>query len=838
MKGGIALQSQETLQDLIKKEKELISKIDLIAKQYDESALIKENESLKLELEKYIKELEELIKKYKHEKEENDNLRIALKEQVFNEKLNILKISKEKTETYFNSTLEDGINSLSALERELNEKTHHLNHMIASELEEANVKFATELTEIKRRFNEELKVKREKYINCQSDFNDKVEESYKQLENQPLDEETLKRRIRQNNIEVKIGLSWLNKIGILLILLGVATAVKYTYSYWFNNYMKGIFIFLLGSAFIGVGEWMCRKAKTVFSIGLNAGGTAILYYGIFSSYFLLKIIDIRFALLLSVIITLTTTFFSLRYKSQTINAFALVGGYLPFFSYIFYFGLDSNKIIAAMIYLFILNLSLLISALFNKWSFTEYLSFLLNIPVLIYLIFRCDSNTISIIYSLCTFTLYLAITLAYPIIKKVSLKIADIILLALNTSINCIITYVLFDAANLQDLQGLLALIFCTIYFLLGRFAGRRLKEEKLTKLFFDITSLTFAVLVVPFQFGVVWLSIGWTIESVLLICFGSKNKQQLLEYGGWIVYLLCFIVFCIYDTPFVTENFGKEVQYFHFKYFTFIFGMVIITFFYLYHRKNDLLFKYTEKGASITAFKYFTIVNIWIYLSCESKALYNEFINLSSFNYFYTLLLFAAVTGLFTLGINHISLIKDKGIQYISLVLCLIADILCICINGSIAVIYIEGNTTLKALSLIFLILYNIAVFFNIRYIVLCFIKVLKQNLELYPMLLSIFLLFNITLFLTQQFNFTNINFIISFIYIVFSLAFIIYGFKEKYIYIRRFGLVLSIFSSGKFFVYDLSYLSTLWKIVAYFAFGFVLLGISYVYQRLKKAM
>jgi len=832
------LNKQESLQDLIKKQKELLAKIDYTAKQYDESSVVKENESLKHELEKYKKELEEVCEKYKQTKEENGNLKVALKEQIYNEKLNILKISKEKVETYFNTTLEKGENGLFALERELNEKIEVLNYIMTSELSEDKVKISSEIAAMKNSFTEELERKRENYIASKMELTEKIEKGYKLMEEDPIDEETLQRRIRQNNIEVKIGLSWLNKIGLFLILLGVATAVKYTYSYWFDNYMKAIFIFLLGSIFIGVGEWMCRKAKTVFSIGLNAGGTAILYYGVFSSYFFLKIIDIKVALILSVIITLITTLFSLRYKSQTINAFALIGGYLPFFSYVFYFGLDSNKVVAAMAYLFLLNLSLLIAALFNKWSFTEYLSFLLNIPVLIYLINHCDNNTINIIYSLCTFALYLAITLAYSLLNKVSLKAFDIILLASNTTINCIITYILFEKANLQDFQGLLAFIYCAVYFLLGRFAKIRLKDEKVTKLIFDITALTFAILVVPFQFGVVWLSIGWTIESVLLICFGFKKKHTLLEYGGWIVYLLCFIAFCMFDTPFVSENFGKVVQYFHFKYFTFILGMTIITFFYLQNTKNDLLIKYTDKGIGITTFKYFTLVNLWIYLTCESKALYNEFINLNSFNSFYKLLLFAVVTSLFALGINKISLIRDKGIKYMSLILYAIVDFLCILITGSLEVFYIEGSNTLKVLSLILLISYNLLVFFNLRHIVLHFIKTYKGNLELYPMILSIFLLFNITLFLTQQFNFANINFIISLIYIVFSFIFIVYGFKEKYIYIRRLGLILSIFSSGKLFIYDLSYLSTLWKIVAYFAFGFVLLAISYVYQRLRKVM
>ena len=832
------MHEQESLQDLIKKQKELLAKIDHTAKQYDESAVVKENETLKEQLEKYKKELEEVLQKYKQSREENGNLKVALKEQIYNEKLNILKISKEKTEAYFNTTLEKGENGLSALERQLNDKIEVLNYIMNSELSEDRDKISSEIATMKKNLIEELENKREKYIASKMELTKKIEEGYKIMEEDPIDEATIQRRIRQNNIEVKIGLSWLNKIGLFLILLGVATAVKYTYSYWFNNYMKAIFIFLLGSIFIGVGEWMCRKAKTVFSIGLNAGGTAILYYGVFSSYFFLKVIDIKIALILSVTITLITTLFSLRYKSQTINAFALIGGYLPFFSYVFYFGLDSNKVIAAMAYLFLLNLSLLIAALFNKWSFTEYLSFLLNIPVLIYLINHCDNNSINIIYSLCTFALYLAITLAYSLLNKVSLKVPDIILLASNTTINCIITYILFDNANLQDFQGLLALIYCAVYFLLGRFAKTRLKDEKVTKLIFDITALTFAILVVPFQFGVVWLSIGWTIESVLLICFGFKKKQSLLEYGGWIVYLLCFITFCMFDTPFVTENFGKIVQHFHFKYFTFILGMTIITFFYLQNTKNDMLIKYTDKGMGITIFKYFTLINLWVYLTCESKALYNEFVNLNNFNNFYKLLLFAAITSLFALGINKISLIKDEGIKYMSFILYAIVAILCIFTTGSLEVFYIEGNATLKVLSMILLILYNLFVFFNLRYMVLHFIKTYKGNLEFYPITLGLFLLFNITLFLTQQFNFENINFIISLIYIIFSFIFIVYGFKEKYIYIRRLGLVLSIFASGKLFLYDLSYLSTLWKIVAYFAFGFVLLAISYVYQRLRKIM
>jgi uncharacterized membrane protein len=49
---------------------------------------------------------------------------------------------------------------------------------------------------------------------------------------------------------------------------------------------------------------------------------------------------------------------------------------------------------------------------------------------------------------------------------------------------------------------------------------------------------------------------------------------------------------------------------------------------------------------------------------------------------------------------------------------------------------------------------------------------------------------------------------------------------------------LGLSIFATGKLFIFDLAYLRIEGKILAYFAFGAIMLGISYVYQKLRDSM
>lgn len=47
---------------------------------------------------------------------------------------------------------------------------------------------------------------------------------------------------------------------------------------------------------------------------------------------------------------------SRRYKSMTICAISLVGGYLPFFSYVFFEGLTPTNVYIAMGYLHVLNI--------------------------------------------------------------------------------------------------------------------------------------------------------------------------------------------------------------------------------------------------------------------------------------------------------------------------------------------------------------------------------------------------------------------------------------------------------------------------------------------------
>lgn len=115
-------------------------------------------------------------------------------------------------------------------------------------------------------------------------------------------------------------------------------------------------------------------------------------------------------------------------------------------------------------YLFLLNLLILLVSFRKRWVVVQYISFLLNTPLMIVLAWLSESAVASMMYAVITFAMYLGMTLWVPFRLKTKLSWLDFSLLALNTVVSCSVLYSLFGDAGLDDYKGLLALVFCLVY--------------------------------------------------------------------------------------------------------------------------------------------------------------------------------------------------------------------------------------------------------------------------------------------------------------------------------------------------------------------------------------
>ncbi|MHA0856851.1 DUF2339 domain-containing protein [Paenibacillus sp. CMAA1364] len=819
----------------------LSKEVQALVREYESQDVMIENEKLREKTKEYQLRLTTLQEKAGRLETENVKIRTALSEQIMNEKLNIIHVTQEKLDTYFARNSGEHVNRLNAFEHQAKTGVHRMYERATHHLNEDKEEMTGKIAQISNELQHKMMIQRERLIADEKRLQQQVKSGLDQLASEEVTEEVMQRRIKQNQFEMKIGLNWLNKVAILLIILAVGTSFKMMYSGWFNGYMKASTFFLLGVLMLVGGEWLFRKKKQTFALGLLGGGISVLYGSIFYSYFLLDIINIYAGLGLSVLVSLTAVLLALRYHSKTIISLGLVGGYLPLFSYMGAFGLEGKAVYIAMCYLILLNVSILLVSFRKRWVIVNYISFLFNVPCMIALIGLSNSQSISMLYVVVTFMMYLGITLGYPLKQLSKLSWWDFSLLALNTFISCSALYILFVAAEWDNYHGLLALVFCLVYFGLGRFMEKYMQQEKQTILLFYATSLTFAVLMIPFQFGAEWVSIGWLIEGVLLTIYGSLNRFKTLERAGWGILALCLGSFFIFDI--FINVIGYAGDYFDLKYSFVTVGMLLVTWYYAIqqHTKVANLYSRPIEAQLVTVFKYITLLNVWFYLMYEMGNLYQHWVPWEFSHYdFYRLLLIATITIGLAYALSKATVLYDRVVKYYTLALYVIGYLFCLIITLSTPVLHSNYgyNTATEYIALGILVGINLLVFFSIRDVLIALIRQQYKSIELYPMIMGVYLLGLLTSFLVVQFQLEEIGLLFSLLYLLLAIVYIAFGFRYRYVYIRRLGLGLTLVATGKLILYDLSFLSTGSTIIAYFTFGLVLLGISYGYQTVSSRM
>ncbi|WP_068779859.1 DUF2339 domain-containing protein [Paenibacillus sp. GM2] len=813
---------------------------EALLKEYKANDLVQENEILKRDYEEYKQRVAALESRLRQVEKENGWLRQALAEQILDEKLTFIRVSQEKLNTYFTTASHQHMNRLQALEYSSKQRIQQLYDQAQRLLQADQQMIQAKLTDLQGEVHQGIQRHRQFIYEAERQIHEQAIDGYQQLEAEGVDEHTIQRRVKQNQLEMKIGLNWINKLGILLLIIGMGAAFKYTYS-WFSAYTKGAVFFVLGLLMLAGGEWMFRRNKQVFALGLLGGGISVLYGSVFYSYFLLDIINLASGLILCVIITAAAALMSLRYQSKTICSFALVGGYLPFFSYLEAYGLAGNAVYVAMGYLFLLNALILLISFRKRWPIVHYISFGLNTLSMIILVNLADQTVIAIIYALITFLMYLCITLWVPFRYPSKLNWLDFSLLALNTLISCSIMYSLFDRADWNQYRGLLALIFCVVYYGIARFNRKYLDKEIETRLLFYGTSLTFSLLVIPFQFGIHYMSLGWLIEGIVFSVLGHLQRSKFVERIGWGILALTMGAFVLVDL--VGGMFSHPEVDFAWKYSFISMGLFGLACFYGF-RLRDIqeIKRYNASDHSLLAvLKYITSINIWFYLLYEIHRIYRALMPGDAILYsFYQWLLFAAITFGLAYSLSKAKILYDRVIKYYSRILYLIGYVLCLGVTLGMPALNTNGeyNSFENYLALVILIAFNVFVFFSGRDLLLQMISRQAGGLEWIPVCLGVYIFGMATAFLGIQFRLGDVSWLFSLVYLLLAIAYIAYGFRRRFVFIRRMGLGLTLLSTGKMLLFDLSLMTTGSKIIAYFSFGLLLLGISYLYQRVSNML
>lgn len=795
--------------------------------------------------------------------QENRNLRGTLYDHLFNERTALVNSAQQRVRTYYSAQTAGELNRLTKLEQTMKQRADALRADLVRDQNPRMAAFVGELYDLENRAKSAIAEARAAYEPVAGAFTAEESAAFDALKKETLTPQQMNEVSKKNNLEVFIGQNLINKVGVLLIVIGVIAASQYTLLR-LPDVFKGAAMFLLGALMLVGGELMNRRKPNVFSLGITAGGVAVLYAAMSVSYFVLHILGVYPAIAVCVLVTAASFLLALRYSSQTIATFAMIGGYLPLLAV----GDNSAMLYGAMAYFVALNLLALLLSLRRRWLVCTYTGFALNLGASIFIAAGATRQLwaqallanpelqpwaasvpfsagllLLLAYLVFTFLIYTAVPIAGALRAKQPLSASEFVLLALNTIVSSLILYSAFWRLGLSHMAGLLAITFAVIYLTLGRLLETRLAQDKRSCALFYLTGLAFVVLVVPFQFGRVWLSLGWLVEGLVLLIYGILKNDRFTKRVGSVICGLCLGAFLLFDV--LPELFYQDGHLFPWKYLAITLGSVAV---YVALRRVK------AQDAVARVFSVCAAVNLWLYglylifyplaaLLRGSDSLLPYFANSTGVIYLQTLLA-AAITVLLAYLYTHLRALALPALHVLGMVMnfstcayLLVANVACgprMLYSAGFSM-YNPGLFGIQKPVLVWLaalVLANLVSVFAMREALMLLTLKKKMGLQYFPFFLSAYFLLLTTQVLLVDFRLAFSSIVISLLYMVAAVAWVVLGFVKRYAYLRRFGLGLALLSVVKLFLVDLFSLTDGYRIALYFALGVSLIAISFVYQ------
>jgi hypothetical protein len=536
------------------------------------------------------------------------------------------------------------------------------------------------------------------------------------------------------------------------------------------------------------------------------------------------------ALALCVLITAAAFVLSQRYDSQTIAAFAAIGGYMPILSV----AGDARLIHYAIGYFVLLNIFSLLVSVYKKWRVAQFIGFAMNIGSICYTVLLLDlfnaesSKYFAVLYAFLGFAVYNAIPAVSSYRTGVRLGRPDNVLLILNTIFSSLMMFWIFAMFRLWDKAGLLAIVFCILYLLMAGMVRRMLKDENTCQALFYITGLTYAVLAIPLQLDIAYLSLGWLVEGVLLLSYGIWAENKAFQKAGTVISSLCLLAFLLLD-------FLLSGPLFFYKYlFVTLASAVVLV---------ALISKNKAVSGAGSVYKCIVVINLWSFL------LYAMFTKLRPelaawmgdgwLGWYFTGAAAITVSLCYAYVIARQRFVSGGAVRAVSVGIYVLSVLAVIKMNTVNARVYMSGYpAALTVTGTVLIAVINLLAVLTARDLILRLTLGKVLGAEWYPLILSAFFVFVVMQNLIVVFDLSLNNVVITAILAATALGWIIFGFIKRYLYIRLSGLGLSFLTVIKLFIVDLGFLSAGIRIVSYFMLGVTLLAISFVYQYFSKKL
>lgn len=346
---------------------------------------------------------------------------------------------------------------------------------------------------------------------------------------------------RENNpdLEKFIGENLINKIGILILVLGISYFVKYAIDKdWINEPARVGIGILAGALIMGIAHKL-RKKYAAFSSVFVAGAIAVFYFTIAIAFHSYHLFGQTTAFMIMVLITAFSCLVSLSYNRKELAVLSLIGG----FAVPFMVSTGQGNYVVLFTYILILNIGILALAYHKKWGIVNILSYFFTIILYGAWLFKDieEKNPHylgALLFGFAFYFLFILINIINNVRTKGVFSTIELGILASNTFLFYGAGMIILEQYH-PELKGLFTTLLGLLNFGYAWFLYKKWGQDKTAVYLLIGLTLTFITLAIPIQFEGNFITLFWSAEAVILMWLAQKSKISTYRFASVIVHVL-----------------------------------------------------------------------------------------------------------------------------------------------------------------------------------------------------------------------------------------------------------------------------------------------------------
>ena len=357
--------------------------------------------------------------------------------------------------------------------------------------------------------------------------------------------------------EKVLGLKWTTWVGALILFLGAALFVKYSFDRaWLGPWTKVGLSTLAGCAVLACGEWGLRRKMIWLGQGLVGIGLAILYIAAFSAYAFYELLPHPAVFAVMMVVTVMGMAQAIRHNALPIAFLAVLGGFLT--PLLLSRGEDARDALFA--YVLLLDLGVLAVAWFKRWRALDVLAFCGTLLLFMGWFHKYETTARldwvpTVIWLVAFYAVFLVVPFLYHL-RRATPVTGERFFLAVTNAVGLFGGLYTVLHGEHRGLLSVMTVGMSGAYLAMGLVIHQRIKED--VKAMWGCAALFVSLLTlsIPIALDLHGVTVAWAVEAPLLLFLAYLYPYKPVRVGSVVPWSLAVARLFIFHWPMHSEAF------------------------------------------------------------------------------------------------------------------------------------------------------------------------------------------------------------------------------------------------------------------------------------------